>query len=262
MSERARRPYPSVGEPDRLDSIMRRGRSLRRRRQVGAAAGGVMGAVAVVAVAAAVLGGGSGADDQIVADDPTTTAAPTTTPTTTAPSPTSTMTVELLPGPPAQIRVDDPEQPDGATTAQCVTVGVYDPAAPPDSGALPVAYGSSCAPGISASGSADLAVVLSTDSESGTGQGAEVGTDLGTGSGPGVDIHCAASVTRPAPEDVAGSATRPGTTTFTVSAPDLEPGEYLVRVSAVSGIGDGCPPEQPGLEREHVVEHDGVLTLP
>jgi hypothetical protein len=33
-------------------------------------------------------------------------------------------------------------------------------------------------------------------------------------------------------------------------------------VSAVSGIGDGCAPEQPGLERENVADVSGPLQLP
>ena len=72
MPERGAHSYPPVGDPDRLDAIVRRGRSLRRRRQLGAAGAGAGGALAVVAVAVLVVGGGSDMPDQMVADDPTT----------------------------------------------------------------------------------------------------------------------------------------------------------------------------------------------
>ena len=259
MPDRGTHPYPPVGDPDRLDSIVQRGRSLRRRRQLGTAGAGMGGALAVVAVAVFAFGGGSDTTDQLVADDATTTSTSTTTTTTTSVAP-ATMTVELLEGPPAQIRVDDPEQPVGENTQQCVTVGVFDASSTAGDGSFPVAEGTACAPGLSTDGTADLALVLTTSSEAGTDQGAEVGTDLGTGSP--TEIGCAASVVRPAPEDVAGTQTQPGVTTFTVSAPDLPPAEYRVVVSAVSGLGDGCAPEQPGYEREHVAETDAVLALP
>jgi hypothetical protein len=47
------------------------------------------------------------------------------------------MTVELLAGPPLQVRVDDPAQPLGDGTQQCLLASAYDPAAA--EGALPVA---------------------------------------------------------------------------------------------------------------------------
>jgi hypothetical protein len=252
MPDRGTHPYPPVGDPDRLDSILQRGRSLRRRRQLGTAGAGMGGALAVVAVAVFAFGGGSETSEQLVADDDTI----TTTTTVVAPR---EMTVELLDGP-ARIRVIDPEQPVGETTQQCVTVGVFDASTTTSDGSFPVAEGTACEPGPSTDGAADLALVLTTSSEAGTDQGAEVGTDLGTGSP--TEIICAASVVRPAPEDIASTQTQPGATTFTLSAPDLPPAEYRIEVSAVSGIGDGCAPEQDGLERENVEDADGVLSVP
>jgi hypothetical protein len=260
MPDRGTHPYPPVGDPDRLSSIVQRGRSLRRRRQLGTAGAGMGGALAVVAVAVFAFGGGSDTTDQLVADDATTTSITSTTTTTTTSVAPATMTVQLLAGPPAQIRVDDPEQPVGENTQQCVTVGVFDSSTTAGDGSFPVAEGTMCAPGLSTDGTADLALLPTTSSETGTDQGAEVGTDLGTGSR--TEIGCAASVVRPVPEDVAGTQTQPGVTTFTVSAPDLPPAEYRVVVSAVSGIGDGCAPEQTGLEREHVAETAAVVDLP
>ena len=248
MPDRSAHPYPPVGDPDRLDSILQRGRSLRRRRQLGTAGAGMGGALAVVAVAVFAFGGGSETSEQLAADATTTTSV--------APP---RMTVELLDGP-ARIRVVDPEQPAGENTRQCVTVGVFDASTTASDGSFPVAEGTTCAPGPSTDGAADLALVLTTSSEAGTDQGAEVGTDLGTGSP--TEIICAASVVRPAPEDIASTQTQPGATTFTLSAPDLPPAEYRVVVSAVSGLGDGCAPEQNGYERENVEDADGVLTLP
>lgn len=257
MAERGTRSYPPVGDPDRLDSILQRGRSLRRRRQLVASGAGAGGALAVALVAVLVLGGSGGDPDdaQVVADDDTTTTTAPTTSTTVAADPG--MTVELLDGP-ARIRVEDPAQPDGDGTQQCLWVRVLDPSG----SGVAIAEGTQCAPGLSGGGSAALALVPTTSSESGTGPDAEVGPGPDLGQGTPVEVGCAAAVTRPATEAVNGTATRPGTTTFTLSAPELAPGAYTVEVVAVSGIGDGCPPEQEGLERENEAEATGTLTLP
>lgn len=254
MRDRDLHSYPPVGDPNRLDAIVQRGRLLQRRRQYGAVGAGAGGALAVVLVAVLVFGGGSGQDDQLLADDGTTTTETTTT-TTTAPAPE--MAVELVQGPPARIVVDDPAQPVGDESQQCLTVAAYEPDTTPADGALPVAEGTVCAPGQSGNGQADLALVPTTSSEA--GPGAEVTPDLG---GSRTEINCAASVVRPAADAVASTETRPGVTTFTISAPDLAPGQYRMVVSAVSGIGDGCAPEQEGLERENVAETSGTISLP
>lgn len=255
MAERGARSYPPVGDPERLDSIMSRGRSLRRRRQLGAAGVGAGGALAVALVAVLLVGtsGGDDVDDRVVADDGTT----TTVTTTTTPAPPA-MTVELVQGPPAAIRVEDPAQPSADGTEQCITVAVHTPDAPAD--AIAVAEGTVCAPGVSAADAqVPVAILPTSSSEAGTGPGAEVGGGLGDGA---VQISCAASVVRPAPEALASTETERGVTTFPISAPDLAPGTYRVSVSAVSGIGDGCAPEQPGLERENVADVSGMLQLP
>lgn len=256
MRDRGLHSYPPVGDPNRLDAIVQRGRSLQRRRQFGAAGAGAGGALAVVLVAVLVVGGGSGQDDQLLADEGTTTTTTETT-TTTAPPPAPEMTVRLVQGPPAQIVVDDPAQPVGEGTQQCLTVAAYEPDTTPTDGALPVAEGTVCAAGLSGNGQADLALVPTTSSEA--GPGAEVTPDLG---GSRTEINCAASVVRPAPEAVASTETQPGVTAFTISAPDLAPAQYRMVVSAVSGIGDGCAPEQEGLEREHVAGTSGTISLP
>lgn len=255
MAERGERSYPPVGDPERLDSIMTRGRSLRRRRQLGAAGAGAGGALAVALVAVLLVGtsGGDDVDDRVVADDNTT----TTVTTTTTPAPPE-MTVELVQGPPAAIRVEDPAQPSANGTEQCITVAVHTTDQPAD--AIAVAEGTTCAPGVSAANTqVPIAIQLTTSSEAGTGPAVEVGGGLGDGA---VQIGCAASAVRPAPEAVASTDTKRGVTTFVISAPDLAPGTYRVTVSAVSGIGDGCAPEQPGLERENVADVSGTLQLP
>jgi hypothetical protein len=204
---------------------------------------------------AVLLAGTSGGevDDRVVADDGTT----TTVTTTTTPAP-PTMTVELVQGPPAAIRVEDPAQPSSTGTEQCITVAVHTTDAPAD--AVAVAEGTVCAPGVSAADAqVPVAILPTSSSEAGTGPAAEVGGDPGDGA---VQIGCAASVVRPAPEAVASTETERGVTTFVISAPDLTPGTYRVSVSAVSGIGDGCAPEQPGLERENVADVSGTLQLP
>jgi hypothetical protein len=55
------------------------------------------------------------------------------------------------------------------------------------------------------------------------------------------------------------SGTTLGETTFTVT--DLPPGSYWVELSAVSGIGDGCAPEQDPYERENIQTLSTSLTL-
>ncbi len=181
------------------------------------------------------------------------------------------MQVELLDDAPARIRVTDPAQPVGEGTQQCVTVSVYDAAtaAQGSRGEIStsaVAEGTACAPGLSEGGTADVEVRSTTGGNAGNPDGdgsdvgAEVGADLGTGSP--VEIGCAAVINRPAPEAVADDRTQLGVTTFSVLATDLPAASYRVVVSAVSGIGDGCAPEQPEFERENVAETDGTLQLP
>jgi hypothetical protein len=251
MADRARNSYPSVGDPDRLDAIVRRGRSLQRRRQLTVAGAGTGGALAVVLVAVLALGGGSGNDEQLVADDDRPTD-PTETTTTTPPS-APELTLRLEAGPPASIQVEDPDQPVGEGTQQCLTVTAYPAGTVPGDESLPLAEGTACAPGLSENGEAELTLAPTTDS------GADSGADLGTGP---TEIGCAASIERPAPEAVASTETRRGVTKFSLSAPDLAPGPYRVSVSAASGVGDGCAPEQAGVERENTVEATGTITLP
>lgn len=255
MSERTTSSFPPVGDPDRLDAIVRRGRSLRRRRQLGTAGAGVGATLAVVLAVSLVLGGGGGTTDpNIVADDPT--SSTTTTTTTTPPMPPE-LTVTVSSGPPATILVEDPAQPAGATTKQCVTVTVFGPLVDGgDAAAQPVAgEGTQCAAGLSMNGSAVLEIGAATGAEPG---GVQIDPDPLT---PTL-VGCAAVVERPAPEDVNSDAVAPGRSTFRISAADLPPGEYRVEVSAVSGLGDGCDPEQPGLERENSAQGSGSIHLP
>ena len=256
MAERARHSYPPVGDPDRLDAIVRRGRSLQRRRQLTVAGAGTGGALAVVVVAVLAFGAGSGNNEQVVADDDRPDNGPTE---TTAPPQQPELALRLEAGPPAAIEVEDPEQPVGEGTQQCLTVTAYPAGTVPGDESLPLAEGTACAPGLSENGEAELILMPTTDSGAGTDTGAEVGADLGTGP---TEIGCAASIERPAPKDVTSTETRRGITKFSLSAPDLAPGPYRVSVSAASGIGDGCAPEQAGVERENTVEATGTITLP
>ena len=256
MSERTTPSFPPVGDPDRLDAIVRRGRSLRRRRQLGTAGAGVGATLAVVLAVSLVLGGGGGTTDpNLVADDPTSSTSTTTTSTTTPPMPPE-LTVTVSSGPPATILVEDPAQPAGATTKQCVTVTAFGPlvdgADPADQ---PVAgEGTQCAAGTSLNGSAVLEVHPATGAEPG-------GVQIDPGSGPTL-IGCAAVIERPPAEDVNSDAVAPVRSSFRISAPELTPGEYRIEVSAVSGLGDGCDPEQPGLERENSTQGTGSIRLP
>lgn len=248
MAERGARPYPPVGDPDRLESILQRGHSLRRRRQWGAAGAGAGGVAVVVAVAVFAMGGGQ-TEKQLVADDGTTTSTSTTelsTTTTELATPSTEMTVAVLGGSPAEIRIDDPEQPVGEGTQQCVLVTLYPQAPPSDGSPVTVAEGTACAPGLSGNGMTDVALVPTTSSESGVP----------------VEIGCAATAVRPSPDAVTSTETAPGSTIFRVSAPDVPAGTYRAEISAASGVGDGCPPADATYEREHVAQVTAVLSIP
>lgn len=258
MSERNTSSFPPVGDPDRLDAIVRRGRSLRRRRQLGTAGAGVGGTLAVVLAVVLVLGGGGGTTDpNIVANDPTSSTTTTTT-TTTTPQMPPELTVSVNAGPPATILVEDPAQPVGDTTKQCVTVTVFGPLVEGvDPADQPVAgEGTQCAAGLSMNGSAVLDIRSATAAAPG-----EIQIDPVPGGAPDL-IGCAAVIERPPLEDVTSDAVAPGRSTFRISAPDLTPGEYRLEVSAVSGLGDGCYPEQPGFERENSTGGSGSIRLP
>jgi hypothetical protein len=233
MADRRTPSYPGVGEPDRLDAIVRRGRTLRRRRQLLAAGAGA-GSAAVIVALVLVFTGGGGADP--VSTDTAEGGNETTT--TEAPAPDE-LVVRVLDGAPARIQIDDPEQPEAETTQQCLYVRLR-PASSTDPTDPAVAEGTACAPGLSADGQAELALVLTN----------------------GVEIGCAVSISNPGPEGVDGTETRRGATTFEVQAPDLAPGEYQADIGGSSGIGDGCPPPTEQFERERTVELTTTITLP
>lgn len=244
MPDRKTRSYPPVGDPTRLDAIMHEGRTLRRRRRLGAAGAGAGGTLAVVLAVAVVLGGpgGGSANPEVVADDPTSTTS--TTSTTVAPMPDE-MTVTIASGPPATIVVEDPAQPVGATSRQCVTVALYLPA-PDDATGAPTSFvgeGTSCAPGASLNGEAVVDITPAS-------------VDLGS-----PQIGCASSLDNPPPAGASSDTATPGRTTFRISAPEVAPGDYSIGVSAVSGLGDGCAPEQSGFEHENIVDVTGSVQL-
>lgn len=256
MSERRTSSYPPVGDPDRLDSIISRGRSIRRRRQITKVGAGGGGVVMLALVAVLVLGTtGNRADNNITADDPD--ADPTTTTSTTILLPDE-MSVTVIAGSPATILVQDPAQPVGEGTQQCVTVSVYGPTTPGESAGDPglAGEGTACAPGLSTNGSSEVRIRQTAvpDQSSPTPTGSVTVTPT--------EIGCATSITRPASADVAGDAAQPGVTSFRVDAGDLPAGDYTIRVSAASGLGDGCAPEEPEFERENHARGSGMVALP
>ena len=234
--------YPPVGDPDRLDAILRRGRFLRRRRQmtIGAGAGSAMAAtVAAVVLLTGLPGGGS--DDGLVADQPatTTTVAPTSTETTVDEDDTSSTTTTTSPdglsvdvdatSTPVAVRVDDPAQPVFVTgrpeAHQCLLVTVRDGAG------APVAEGRGCH--FANDPTTVVQVLLPQDQ---------------------AFIGCAAVAERPAPDEVTTAA---ASSEFRVELPvDLAAGTYDLEVQAASGIGDGCP--GPTVPDEH--ENSGTTT--
>lgn len=240
MPDRPTRSYPPVGAPDRLDQIVRRGRSLRRRRRAGMAAAGTGGTLAVVALvmAAFTVFGSGGSDDGVVADDPEPTVVTTTSSTTTvlALEP-GELGVAVKDGPPVQVEVRDPEQPVGEGTQQCLEVAVFPAGSSRES--VPVFRGQGCRPG---TGTEFLDIELLPAPPD--------GSDL---------MACAPALERPSATTPEDPETASGTTTFTLG--ELPTGEYRLLLEANSGIGDGCgPPEE--WEQEHHRTLERSVTMP
>ncbi|MFZ4516982.1 MAG: hypothetical protein ACOYOP_01240 [Microthrixaceae bacterium] len=215
---------PAADDDARYRAVLRRGRELRRRRRLGTAGAGVLGCVALLAVGLALVGSGGGTDRSVTAG-PTGTAAPSS----TLP-PTFTVSAEpSTEGGSTALVVDarDPAQPDSPDAVLCVLVRVG-PAGQPA-----VSEGRACAfPG-------DSGVVTAPLAASG-----------------GVEIGCAGTATPTAPP---AGATRDVTHRFRfdVTGP-FPPGAYPVKVTAVSGVGDGCTPADPG---ESLATTDTTLTV-
>jgi hypothetical protein len=231
MAERGSHQYPPVGDTDRLDAILRRGRSLRRRRQLGVGAGGTMAAVAVVAVLVTAWPAGSSTDGGL-ADDPTTTIAPTT---TLAPT-IETMQVTIdASATPIEVTVEDPAQPvplaSDVPAEQCVLVTLYR------------ADGSAAAEGTACKVGADETVVELTFIPPG-----------------GPQIGCAAIAVRIDPSE---RATTADSSRFELALPDeLPSGTYRVEVQASSGIGDRCPTIDSPDEDENQAQATETIEVP
>ena len=225
MAERRPPSYPPVGDDARYDRIVARGRSLKRRRQLAGAAGagGAFAVVALVAAVAVSLGSDPSSDAEATFAEP---------PTTTSTVPDE-LTIEVLDASPLQIAVTDPEQPVGEGTQQCLGVSVYADEAAADSGGFATHEGWACGKGDGGAAAIDLRVTAIDPTA----------PDLGPANvGP-----CAQTVANSVPET---SGTTLGETTFTLTA--LPAGSYWTELTAVSGIGDGCAPEQDPYERENV----------
>lgn len=202
---------PGNDDSARYDAVVRRGRALRRRRRLGTAGAGVLGCVALLAIGVAVLGTGDDHDSAVTAG-----------PTAVAPSSTvpRTFTVSARQsdedGATALV-VDarDPSQPDSPDAVLCVLVRVG------PTGRAAVAEGRACAvPG-----------------ESGT-------VTVPLAPSGGVEIGCAGSAS---PTTVPPTATRDVSANFRFEvAGGFPAGGHPVKVTAVSGVGDGCTPVDPG----------------
>jgi hypothetical protein len=209
------RSFPPVDDPARFDRIVQRGRALRRRRQLGVGAGAGSG-VAAMALAVVLITGNGSTSDQVVADGdrrPQVEVTSTTTTTTTPPSPPTELTVELDADPGAiTVVITDPAAPVSEDSRQCITVSLEG-----ETGDTAEAYVCDDVPAVDGTIDVDL---------------------QSTG---GVLINCAASMTRPPPDQPAEYDTELRRSTFTMTPPaGLAAGDYTVSVGATSGIGDGC----------------------
>jgi hypothetical protein len=240
MAERGPHQYPPVGDTDRLDAILRRGRFLRRRRQLGVGAGGTMAAVAVVAVLITAWPAGSSTDSMIADEDTstTTTTEPTTTASTTVdtPAPDGMQVTIDASGSTIHVSVVDPEQPVPLPTddpaRQCVLVGVT------DGDGQPVAEGWECDAGTTAPTPLQL-----------------------TPAGPAdATIICPAQTTR---VDPAERQTGYAESAFEVGLPaGLAPGSYELTVEAASGLGDGCAGKSIPEEVENEASATETIQVP
>lgn len=234
MADRRPPSYPPVGDDARYDRIVARGRSLKRRRQLTgvAGAGGALAVVALVATMAVSLGSDA---EETFAEPPT-----TSTTTTTLPD---ELTIDVLDASPLQIVVTDPEQPVGEGSEQCLGVVVYESeAAAVDSGGFATHEGWACGKGDGDAAAVPLRVTEIDPTAPELG-GANVGP-------------CGVTISNSEPETL---GTALGETTFTLT--DLPPGSYWVELSAVSGIGDGCAPEQDPYERENIQTLSTAITV-
>lgn len=228
--------YPPVGDPDRYDMIVQRGRTLRRRRRysLGAGAGGTVVALAIAVVLITGGNNGNDVDATEMAADPTTTTteAPTTTVPTVVTSPHKEGQVGGALTPSADtIDVDDPAAPVNIDTQQCVMMTLT------TTEAAPVAEGWACAP----AGAAGPTVVELVASD--------------------VQIGCPVSAVR---GDPLTGVEEPLSSSFSyVADPTIPPGTYDLHVEIVSGVGDGCDGTVDGsTEDESVNEITTQIELP
>ncbi len=230
--------YPPVGEPDRYDMIVQRGRALRRRRRytLGAGAGGTAVALAI-AVVLITNGGSDDANATELAEGTPTTAVSaagegTTTSisesTTSAPMPPE-MTVTIQPEK-STVLVQDPAQPVHDESEQCVYLRLTTP-----DDAF-VAEGSACNtnPG-------PVEIVMST---------AELGQ--------------ACSLERHEPGELAALPVGEASYEFPYRLDaTIAPGTYQLSAQSVSGVTDGCADtDDPVHERENVGTAEVTIELP
>lgn len=235
--------YPPVGSPDRLEEIMDRGSGMRRRRRIlGATSAGLMGIACVALVIA--LGGVSPNTQKVAtaSDDTSTQNAPETNPpgqeTTLSTLPTVPTPVENLPFLSVEIdegihemriNINDLETPTPAdptileTTSfgvqQCVLVAL-NRTSEGDPLETEGFWCRSVEPGVPEA-AARVPVELNSPSD--------------------VSVGCAAFEERfegPIEMTTTGASTE---FVASISDADLPAGDYSVRITAVSGFGDGCP---------------------
>jgi len=241
MPERTRPSFPPLGDESRFDAIVHRGRLLRRRRRAGVSAGAGSAVAAAVVAVVLLTGTSPSGGDPVIADRDDVPAESTTT--TTEPAPPSTgLQVEIVSADEhgIEVTVDDPARPvarpEDEPAKQCVALQILD-----ENGNV-VAEGYPCA---------DPAV-----------PGGTATSELTWIPPGGAQIGCAAIAVR---VDAVERTTEPASSTFEIAPPDdLPVGTYSVEVTALSGIGDGCPGTTDGTtEQENEQPADPAeLTIP
>lgn len=235
------RPTRSFPSPEdaaaRYDAVLRRGHSLRRRQRLvtGAGAGGAV--LAVLATVVFVTTSGSDTDDNQVVTDPTVT-------TTTVQTPAGMSVTVTASASSVEVTVDDPAQPKVPEAQICAYVSV---APTGQSGIAAAEVGPVCwtpATDGSAATTADLRLTQ------------------------GAAVYCPATTAERDPDAPPTSAptsvpTKRVEHDFDFSIPaGLPPSDYVAEVTAVSGVGDGCPPQLEGeIESPPVTDKD-TFTLP
>ncbi|MEX0768292.1 MAG: hypothetical protein WD029_07460 [Microthrixaceae bacterium] len=242
MSNKSLPNYPGMGDEERFEAIMNRGRSLRRARTTKrASAFGGLGVVALaIGMFALVETSQPAQTSQVFANTAEVELPESLSPAVGESGALSLSIEQAAEG--AKILVKDSAAAvaleSDSPAQQCVTVTVR--AAGSGATGVVLAEGFGCS---DSSLSAPAATPIALTAVEG-----------------GVEVGCAATAVRAEP---AAESYAPLSSTFTVTLPTgMAPGEVQMTVEAVSGVGDGCPGSSEGSnESEHSAIASGRFTL-